>query len=175
MSFLCCPTHIILNTKNYNQVYEWSQSFWIHIRSSWALWHDREPMMDGEWGGRKRIYLRCKIAIHVSSKRMSSFGSLAWKCVKWTAGFPCGGIRRSSHAVCFPLQRPQYEQHQWAAPKSSAHSPLPRGAVSINAVVMRPVNTGHILVFVSHTYCGNQIKQGREAVSTNDVGTWGST
>lgn len=27
---------------------------------------------------------------------------------------------------------------------------------------VRPVNAGHILVFVSQTYCGNQIKQARK-------------
>lgn len=172
-AFPCCPNHVGLNLKNYNHAHEWSKSFWIHISSSSRV----SNLIESPWlgGGKIGICLRCTIAIHLSSKRMSSFGSTAWRCVNWTAGFPCGGRRRSSHAVCFPLQRPQHEQHQSAAPGSSAQPPLPRGAVSITVATVRPVNAGHILVFVSQTYCGNQIKQGRKAVSTNNFGTWGST
>lgn len=153
--------------------------FEFHISASQGPLFDWKPMMKGwgevwvEVGGRE--YLRCTRAIHVSSRRMSSLGCTAWKCVNWTAGFPCGGKRPCSHAASFPLQGPQYEQHQSAAPEPSAQSPLPRGVVSIPGVVMHAVNAGYILRFVSQAYCGNQIKQGKEAVSTNSFGTWGNT
>ena len=173
---LCWSTLVILNMKNYNRVHEWSKSFWIPYQLLlgsliWLRAHDV-----GRGGhGRKGIYLMCKRAIHLSSNRTSSFGCIACKCVNWTAGLPCGGRRRSSHTASLPLQRPEYEQHQSASPESSARSPLPGGSVSISGVVPHPVNAGHVLVFVSRPYCGNQIKQGRKAVSTNDLGTWGNT
>lgn len=71
-----------------------------------------------------------------------------------------------------PLQGPQYEQHQSAAPKSPPQPPLPRRAVSTAAVWLHPVTAEHIPAFVSHTCCGNQMKRVGEAVSTNKCGTW---
>lgn len=102
---------------------------------------------------------------------MSSLYCIAWKCVNGTAGLLVVGICPSSHILCLPLQRPQYEQHQSAAPECPAQPPLPRRVVSITVVLMCLVNTGYLLVLVSHACCGNQIKQGREAVSTNHFGT----
>lgn len=132
-----------------------------------------EPMRLGS--EQRGEHLRCETMIHLSSRGLGSFGCIAWKCAEWTAGFPCGGIHYSSHSVRFPLQRPQYEQHQSAAPGAPSQPSLPRGAVSITEVMLRPVRSGHIPMFVFHTCCGNLIKQDRKAVSTNNLGTWGNT
>lgn len=76
------------------------------------------------------IDLRWKMTIHLPNGGMSSFYCLAFKCVNRTAGSPCSGEPCSSHAVCLPLQGPQYEQHQSAAPESPPQPPLSRRAVS---------------------------------------------
>lgn len=105
LSYVCplfCAPQVILNVKSYNHAHEWSKSCWIPYKLLLGslIWG---PMML-RGCGRKGIYLRCKRAIHLSSRRMSSFGCLAWKCVNWTAGFPCGGKRGSSHAASFSLR-----------------------------------------------------------------------
>lgn len=155
-----------------------------HFEFTWAPPRLSNLIERPRWFGAGKVMGRNILQMQNSNsfvKQKNEFGCIAWNCVKRAAGFPCGGAHHSSHAVCFPLQRPQYEQHQSTTLESPAQPPLPRGVVSIAVVVMRPVNIVRILPFPFH-YCvclphlwePDKTRQ-KKPVSTNNFGTWGNT